>query len=446
MVTTRRPRSAVNDGETLALRTKDASATLSPSRKRKTVSAPNSALASSKKARKDAGEIALSGKAQNILEDGPEGMSATAVDEKRVVEAVSGDLSKTVEVAGDDFSVNQEHQSAEFVSTTGLEYDAPSQASQVSREVEDISTAALSAHLSAPSAGKALGHRFEEAASVITSPDPAPGFDQLATVEGNEEAATIITDTEHASLVDQPTPIAEPRNALDSPGIALKRHIIFGEENPNSIDVDMAEEQEQSFLTAEPSRPDHGSEADDNDAPEEFNWKDSAMRSRDPIGPGIRPSKKTKMKVRKLRGAAEIPTTRADIVDVPKTDTTTIGDGMMEEILGAEDVSMPTAVSLSTQLIFTKSLEGDAIVSTTSKRESSTIDHRRKWPKDIKNDTTLRALSGKTTAVNGGRIGGPSLPPKSTGSLSVHKRRHVSQRKVQYSWGGRFSFLRLVKT
>src|SRR5271155_1650429 len=204
MVTTRRSRLVVNDEKTPALRTKDASATLSPSRKRKTVSTPSSAFASSKKARKDVGEIALPGKAQNILEDGPEAMGATADDEKRDVEAVSGNSSKAVGVAGDDL-VDQEHQSAEFVSTAGLKSDAPSQAPQVSREVEDVTTAALSAHLSAPSAGKALpavGQRIEEAASVITSPDPAPGFDQLAVVEGNEEAATIITNTERASLVD----------------------------------------------------------------------------------------------------------------------------------------------------------------------------------------------------------------------------------------------------
>jgi len=445
MVTTRRSRLVVNDEETPALRTKDASATLSPSRKRKTVSTPSSAFASSKKARKDVGEIALPGKAQNILEDGPEAMGATADDEKRDVEAVSGNSSKAVGVAGDDL-VDQEHQSAEFVSTAGLKSDAPSQAPQVSREVEDVTTAALSAHLSAPSAGKALpavGQRIEEAASVITSPDPAPGFDQPATVEENEEAVTIITDPERASLVDQPAPIAEPGNTLDSPGVALKRHLIVGEENPNYIDVDTPEEQEQSILTAEMSRPDHGSEADDNDAPEEFNWKDSAIRFRDPIGPGSRSSRKTKTKVRKSRGTAEIPT-----VEVPTTDTTAIEDGMMEEeVLGAEDVSMPTAMSLSSQLIFTKPLEGDAVVSTTSKRKSSTIDHRAKWPKDIiKNDTALRTLSGETTAVNDGRTGGPGLPPKSNGSLSVYKRRLFNRRKVQYSWGGRSSFLRSVKT
>ena len=414
MVTTRRSSFGVQDGDTLALRSKSTSGSTetTPTRKRKEYAV--GVRSSSRKKRKPFGS--------DGADDAPVEPQEIESTPRQSAKPFDEPASKPADEENTDAAVGQ---------PIGTKGEPGTSTSWLEDDFIPFSTGILA---SVANAEKASEVKSPATQTSVPDDNPNTGLDldaeNMSKMDGSEKEILTDQDIQDASLELRQDASQQPSRHTSAPNV----HKRFSSEEPELIEEENAAtgpQENELDLDVENGAGDADGSSDD-DAPEVVGSKSVAKDSRPPF----KAPKKTKRKAKpKSAVSAQANTTETDHAAKEE-------DPFFVDLLPKEISKESPELSLSVPE------PPRSQPRTTSSRQPSKkrklLDESEKKPKDaVKDGVTYRTVSKEGPGVLASKRHRAShLPPKSSVSNWRLKKQVLGRKRVQHVWGGRSTFLR----
>ena len=415
MVTTRRSSFGVQDGDTLALRSKStpASTETTPIRKRKENT--TSVRTSSRKKRKPVG----SDSADDALVEAQESESTPRQSAKPFDEPAS----EPADGQDTDATVGQ---------PAGTKGEAGTSTSWLGDDFVPLSIGALASGANAEKASELTGSVEQTS---VPEDGPNTGLDSdaenVSKMNGSESEILTGQDIQDASQELRQGASQQPSMHTSAPNV----HKRFGSEEPELIEEENATTRPQENeleLDVENGAGDADGSSDD-EAPEVVGSKSVAKDSKLPL----KATKKTKRKAKPKSTASE----QANTIETEIAATEQ--DPFFVDLLPTETAQESPGLSLSAPE--PSRIQPRSTNSRQPSKRRKLFDESEKKPKDIvKDGVTYRTVSREAPGVLASKRHRAShLPPKSSASNWRLKKQVLGRKRVQHVWGGRSTFLRM---